>query len=223
MNKHVNPVQFLDLMVKKGALSNQDVTDYKDGKKQLQTEEIFIRKQLAGTAGVIEVITENDVTKNCVTNLSKGAIPADKNIIVDKIGLRFGWNVAAVDPAAVDYSNAVFNINDLAADAGVVATGDSVYNRRIPIQIQNSEYELIVDGVVMDKGRTSELLTQNVATDATNGSSKNFRELEWPKLFLADKRVQLNLKFPENGAAVPAGYYYVELVVKGLGLAKRAA
>lgn len=224
MKHAINPVTFLDIMVKKGALSNQDLADYKEGKKQFQTEEIFIRKVLAGTTGVIEVINENDVTKNCITNLSKGSVPADKNIIVDKLALRFGWSAALADAGSVDYSNAIFNINDLSADAGVaVIAAGTVYSRRIPVQIQNSEYELMVDGVLMDKGRTSELLTQNIATDSTNGTSKNFRELEWPKLFLADKRVQFNLKFPENGAAVPAGTYYVELVAKGMGLAKRAA
>lgn len=223
-NTGMNSVAFFETMVKKGELNQQDLLDIKEGKKQLQTEELFIRKILTGTAGVVEVINENDVTKNCITNLSKGSVPADKNIIVTKIGLRFGWTAAAADAAAVNYTNAIYDIADVQADAGAnVVAGASVYARRIPVQIQNSEYELVVDGIVMDKGRTSELLTQNVAVDATNGSSKNFRELEWPKLFRADKRVQLNLKFPENGAAVPAGTYYVELVVKGLGLAKRAA
>lgn len=222
-NANISPLSFLEIQAKKGALSQQDLSDYQSGKKQLQTEEVYIRKQLTGTAGVIEFINENDVTKNCVTNLSKGSIPAEKNIIVTKLGLRFGWSATDVAAAAVEYSNAVFNIGDVSADAGADVTGDSVYARRIPVQIQNAEYELLVDAIVMDKGRVADLLTHNVASDATNGSDKNFKELEWPKLFLADKRVSLNIKFPENGAAVPAGYYYAEFVAKGLGLGKRVA
>lgn len=223
MKKEMLTLQVLETAVKRGTFSAQDLADLKDGKKQLQTEELFIRKLLTGTAGVVEVVNENDVTKNCITNLSKGSVPNEKNIIVDKISLRFGWAATALDAGAVPYSNAIFDLADLAADAGAaVIASAKVYARRIPIQIQNAEYVLSVDGVVMDNGRVGDLLTQNISTDAVCGDAKNFKQLEYPKVFLADKRVKFDIKFPENGAAVPAGSYYVELVAKGLGLAKRA-
>lgn len=179
-----------------------------------------MRKKLTGTSGVIEFINENDVAKNCVTNLSKGYVPAEKNIIVDQVGIRFGFSSTDVAPELVSYSPAIFDLGDLSADAGAAATGDSVYARRIPIQLENAEYVLKVDNVIMDFGRVGDLLTRNVGVDAVNGNHKNFKELAWPKLFLSDKKMTLDLKFPDGGS-VPAGYYYAELVVKGLGLGKR--
>jgi len=210
----------LQSAVDKGALSPQDLIEYKTGQKIFQSEELFIRKKLSGTAGVIEFINENDVQKNCVTNISKGYVPSESNIIVDKIGMRFGYSSVDVAPELVSYSNAIFSIDDLNFDAGAVATGDSVVARRIPIQIENAEYELKVDSILMDSGRVAELLSHNVSIDGVSGYEKNLKELEWPKLFLSGKKITLNLKFPENGT-VPAGFYYAELVCKGLGLGKR--
>lgn len=215
-------IEFLNAQIAKGILSKQDAADFADGKKQAQSDELFIRKQLTGTSGVIEVINENDVTKNCITNLSKGSVPSEKNIVVDKVSIRFGYSVTAVDPAAVAYSNAIFDLSDVQPDAGAIVGTSDVYARRIPVQIQNAEYVLKVDGITMDSGRISDLLTQNVTTDSVNGSDKNFKVLEFPKLFLADKRLSFDVKFPENGLAVPVGNYYIELVAKGLGLGKRS-
>ena len=222
MKNHEVKIKVLETAVAKGQLSAQDLQDYKDGKKIFQSEELFLRKQLTGTAGVIEFINENDTAKNCVTNLSKGYIPAEKNIIVDKVGIRFGFSSSVVAPELVSYSAAIFDIGDLSADAGVAATGDSVYARRIPIQLENAEYVLKVDNVTMDFGRVADLLTRNVGVDGVNGHGKNFKELEWPKLFMSDKKITLDLKFPDGGS-VPSGNYYAELVVKGLGLGKRQA
>lgn len=222
MKRHEASLRVLEIASKDGKLSIDDATDIRTGKKQFESEEVFLRKQLAGTSGVIEVINENDVQKNCITNLSKGSIPREKNIIVDKIGLRFGWSATNVDAAAVAYSNAEFDLGDVSNDAGVDDTTDTVYARRIPVQVRNAEYVVSVDGIIMDSGRVADLLTTNVSVDAVNGDAKNFKQLEYPKLFLADKRIKLDIKFPENGAAVPAGYYYVEFIAKGLGLGKKA-
>jgi hypothetical protein len=225
MKRHELNLRVLDNAVKQGKLSVDDATDIKEQRKQFESEEIFLRKRLAGTNGVIEVIDENDVQKNCVTNLSKGSIPKEKNIIVDKVGIRFGYSATDVSAASVNYSNAEFDLANLVADevtGGMMTTESPVYARRIPIQIRNAEYVMTVDGVVMDSGRVCDLLTNNVSSDATNGDAKNFKQLEYPKLFLADKRIRFDLKFPENGAPVPVGFYYIELVAKGLGLGKKA-
>ena len=115
--------EFLDLQVGRGILSNQDLTELKEGKKQFQSDELFIRKQLTGLAGVIEFINENDVKKNCKTNLSKGAVPEEKNIVADKIGVRFGYSATDVPAESIAFSNAIFNIADNDFDAGNVATG----------------------------------------------------------------------------------------------------
>lgn len=221
-NTNLN-IAFFEAQVKRGILNAQDLADYKEGKKQFKSDEIYIRKQLTGLSGVIEFINENDVRKNCITNLSKGMVPAEKNIIVDKIGMRFGFAATPVDASTVAYTNAVFNLADSDLDAGAVATGSFVNARAIPLQIQNAEYELFVDDVLLDSGRVGDLLTQNVSSDATNGDAKNFKQLEWPVLFLSDKRVKLSYKFPEGAMAVPAGFFYAELTAKGLGIGKRQA
>jgi len=214
-------VEFFDTMASKGQLSNQDASDLREGKKQFITDEIYLRKQLTGLKGVVEFINENDVRKNCITNLSKGSVPAEKNIVVNKLGVRFGYSATAVDPADVAYTNAIFNIADTEFDAGATATGGDVYARVIPVQFQNAEYELRCDDVIIDNGRMEDLLTQNVSTDAVNGNAKNFKELEWPKLLLAGKRLAFDIRFPETATPVPAGNFYCEVVVKGLGLGKR--
>lgn len=216
-------IAVFEAAVVRGTLSNQDLEDYKGKKKQFKSDDLFIRKQLTGLSGVVEFINENDVKKNCITNLSKGSVPADKNIIIDKIGMRFGYSATNVDASTVAYSNAVFNLGDTEFDAGAVATGSVVNARVIPLQIQNAEYELAIDGVLLDSGRVGDLLTQNVSTDATNGDDKNFKQLEWPILALADKRVTLSYKFPEGAMSVPAGFFYAEVTAKGLGLGKRQA
>ncbi len=202
-------------------LSEQDKKDYRDKLKQLGTDEIFIRKQLMGLQGVVEFINENDVQKNCLTNLSKGCIPSEKNLVIDLIGIRYGFSTTVVDPAIVHYSAAQYSLGDTEFDAGAVATGGEVYARAIPLQLQNAEYEIKLDSGIIDRGRVSDLLTLNVSVDGVNGHRKNFRELEWPRMLLAGKRLECNFKFPEVSSTIPAGYHYVELVLKGLGLNKR--
>lgn len=214
-------VEFFEKAVARGVLSQQDLKDYQEQKKQFQTEEIFLRKKLGGLSGVIEFINENDVRKNCITNLSKGRVPEEKNIIVDKIGVRFGYSATDIDPALVAYTNAVFNIADTDMDAGATATGDTVYARVIPVQFQNAEYELKSDGVLIDAGRMEDLLSQNVSVDGVNGADKNYKQLEWPKLLLSGKTVTFDIKFPEAPSSIPTGFFYAELVAKGLGLGKR--
>ena len=218
--KHNALVEFFELQVAKGAFSKDDAQGIKDGSKQFQTEELFLRKQLTGTSGVLEFINENDVRKNCVTNLSKGYTPAEKNIIATALSLRFGFSSTNVAAELVDYSTAIFNIADTQADGGVSVVADFVAARRIPIQLQNAEYELKIEDKLIDGGRVADLLTQNVSSDATNGDDKNFKQFMWPKLILAAKKATLSIKFPENGT-VPAGYYYAELVVKGLAVVNR--
>jgi hypothetical protein len=216
-------VEFFDQKMKTpGVFSEQDAKDYLDKKKQFKGDEIFLRKKLIGLSGVIPVINENDVQKTCITNLSKGSVPIEKNIVVDKISLKFGFSPVDVAADRISYSNAIFAISDTEFDAGATATGDTVYARQIPIEIQNAEYVMSVDEVILEQGRVEDLLTHNVSVDAVNGNDKNFKQLEWPILLLAGKTVRLDLKFPE-GSVTPAGFYYVEFIVKGLGLAKRVA
>lgn len=219
---HNGLFEFLDLQVSRGILSNQDLQELKEGKKQFKTDELFIRKQLTALAGVIEFITENDVTKNCVTNLSKGSIPEEKNIVADKIGIRFGYSATNIPAEAVAYSNAIYSIADNEFDSGNVATGDTVYARAIPVQFQNAEYIIRADGIVLDNGRVEDFLTQNISNDGVNGHVKNFKELEYPVLFLSGKKMTVDFKFPETAGFVPpVGFFYAEVVIKGLGLGKR--
>ena len=219
--KHNGSIEVFEARLKNGGLLNaQDAKDYADGKKQLRTDELYLRKQLTGTTGIIAVINETDVQKTCVTNLSKGSVPVEKNLIIDKLAVRFGFTTANIDAALVAYSNAVWNIGDEDLDAGAVATGASVAARRIPASLQNAEYVLTVDDVILDAGRISDFLTTNIVSDSVDGAHKNFKELEWPIFMLADKRVRFDLKFPD-GATALAGYVYIEIVAKGLGLTKR--
>jgi len=201
-------------------LNEDDQRSYKNQEKQLISDEIFIRKKLEGLQGVIEFINENDVQKNCVTNLSKGRVPEEKNMVIDRIGIKYGYSVTLVDAALVNYTQAMYSLNDTEFDAGAVATGGEVYAQKIPLAFRNAEYELKHDGGIIDRGRICDLLTDNVTVDGVNGNRKNFQELEWCKMLLAGKRLELNIKFPEGGT-VPAGNHYMELVLKGIGLSKR--
>jgi hypothetical protein len=219
--KRDKKLEFFEKQVAAGKLSNQDTDDYKKGYKQLITDDIFIRKQLGGLSGVQEFINENDVQKNCITNLSKGSIPVEKNLVIDLIGIKYGFSTTQIDPALVSYTNTTFSINDTGFDAGSTATGGEVYERLIPVVLQNAEYEIKCDGGIVDRGRVCDLLTQNVSVDGVNGHDKNFRMLEWPKLLSAGKRLECNFKFPEAASVLPPGFHYVELVLKGLGLGKR--
>ncbi len=214
-------IEFLNTQVAKGLLSKQDASDLADGKKQFQSEEVYIRKKLGNTSGILALINENDVEKPTVSNLSKGRIPDEKNIVAHLVGIRFGYSATDVAPELVDYSNAVFNMGDVDFDGGATATGDAVFARRIPTQLQNAVYTLKCDDVVIDNGRVEDLLSQNASVDGVNGHPKNFRELEYPKLLLSGKTLRCDIQFPDGGS-VPAGYWYAELVVKGLGLGKRA-
>lgn len=220
--KRDKKIAFFEQMVKAGKLSQQDMIEYKSGQKQLITDEVYLRKQLNGLSGVQEFVNENDVQKNCITNLSKGRVPDEKNLIIDLVGLRYGWAATAVDPALVSYSNAIYSISDTEFDAGATATGGEVYARQIPVALQNAIYEIKCDNAVVDQGRVYELLTYNVSNDAVNGHEKNYRELEWPKLLLSGKRLTCDIKFPEVAGPAVAGFHYLELTVKGLGLGKRS-
>jgi hypothetical protein len=218
-----NPlIEFFNSEAVQNKISEQDKKELASGTKQFKTDEVFIRKQLTSLTGVLPVINENDKQAFGITNLSAGAIPAEKNIVVDKIGMRFGYSATPAAPGTINYSNAIYNVADTDFDAGATATGDTVYARVIPSNIQNAEYFVMVDGNVVDSGRVEELLTQNVTNDGVNGHEKNYKMLEYPVLLPAGKLLTLDIKYPVDNAVVPAGNYFIEFIAKGLGLVKRS-
>lgn len=222
-------LEFFNLMASKGALTQQDLSEYNSGKKVFYTTDMYVRKFL-GTAitGIKDVITENEVEYIGRCNLSKGRIPAEMNIIVSHIDIKYGEALTASNlsgrPEAIDYTNCIYDIADVVADAGrSVVAGANVFVRRIPISFVNAEYELKCDDGLVDKGRVAEFMIRNTGNQTPQGGGENKKFLLWPKLLVADKQLRLALKFPESHTDdVPANTdFFVEFSVKGIYLGKR--
>lgn len=222
-------LEFFNLMVSKGALSQQDLKDYQDGKKVFYTADLYVRKFI-GTSmtGVIDVITENEVEYINRCNLSKGRIPAEMNVIASHIDIKYGEsltsNSLSTKPENVDYLNTIYDLGDLVADGGrSVVASTTVFQRRIPTSFTNAEYELKCDDGLVAKGRVSEFLIRNTVNATPQGGGENKAFLMWPKLLQADKTLRLALKFPATATSdVPASTdFFVEFSVKGIYLGKR--
>lgn len=219
-------VEFFNTMVKKGALTQQDLLDYNEGKKVFYSGELYVRKYIGTTlSGNVDVITENEVEVLTRCNLSKGRVPDEMNLIMSHFELNYGVSTTAGDattPEIVEYTNQIFSLNDVEADAGasVVAAG-IVAVRAIPTRFVNAEYELKCDGGLVDKGRVKELLTRNTTSYGANSNGENKRMLYWPKLLPAGKKLELIIKFPTVGTTPGSSYFFVEAVMKGMYLGKR--
>ncbi len=225
--KHNGLLEFFNTMVEKGALTNQDLADYKAGKKIFYTADLYVRKYLSSAAmtGNVEVITENEVEFTTRCNLSKGRIPDEMNLIVSHFGLRYGESLTAGDittPEIVDYTDQMYDIADIVADAGRSAvSGGSVLVRRIPIPFCNADYEVKCDDGLIDKGRVGELLSRGTTSYYAQGNAQNKKMYFWPKLLPSGKTLRLTLKFPTVGSWPASTYFFVEATWKGMYLGKR--
>lgn len=222
-------MEFFDLMTRKGALTQQDLKEYQDGKKVFYTADLYVRKFIGATmTGIKEVITENEVEYATRCNLSKGRVPAEMNVIVSHIDIKYGEALTSAGlsstPEAIDYTNCIYDLGDLVADAGrSVVASTTVFVKRIPNSFINAEYEVTCDGGLVDKGRVSEHLIRNTVNGTPQGGGENKKFLMWPKLLLADKQLRVNLKFPATATSdVPASTdFFVEFSIKGIYLGKR--
>jgi len=222
-------VEFFNTMVKNGHLAQQDLSDYQAGKKVFYTADLYVRKYLGqALSGEIQAITENEVEYLTRCNLSKGRIPDEMNVIMSHFSLRFGESTTdySTTPERVKYTNCIYDLADVVADAGRSAVAStSVFVQRIPNAFINGEYELKCDDGLVDKGRISEHLVNNTATQHVQGAGDNAKLYYWPKLLPAGKTLRLTLKFPSSavsGTDYPAStYYFVEASVKGMYLGRR--
>ncbi len=219
-------IEYFNLMASKGALSQQDLSDYQAGKKVFYTADLYVRKYIGQSlSGNIEVITENEVEYPTRCNLSKGRIPAEMNVIMSHLSIKYGVSTTSGDaatPEIVKYNDCIYAINDVKADAGTDAiSGATVIVQQIPTVFINAEYELKCDDGLVDRGRMEELLNNNTVGYGVNGNAENKRQLFWPKLLQSDKTLRLTLKFPAVGTVPSSSYFFVELGIKGIYLGKR--
>lgn len=221
-------LEFFNTMVKKGALSKQDLADYEEGKKVFYTADLYVRKFLGTTlSGVVDLINENDVEFITRCNLSKGRIPDEMNLIASHIDLKFASALSSASlsatPELVDYSNAIYDIADVVADAGASAvSGASVVVKRLPTSWTNGEYEIKCDDGLIDKGRISEMCVRNTVGYGSQGQAENKKMLFWPKLLPAGKTLRCQLKFPATATGIPGSSdLFAELSIKGIYLGKR--
>jgi hypothetical protein len=225
-SSHNGLLEFFNEMVKKGALSKQDLEDYQAGKKVFYTTDLFVRKYIGTTmSGVVDIITENEVEVLTRCSLSKGRIPDEMNVIMSHLDLKYGVSTTAGDattPEIIDYSNQIYDFADVVADAGASAvSGASVFVKRIPTVFANAEYELKCDDGLVDKGCVNELLHRNSVSYGVGNNAENKKQLYWPKLLPAGKTLRFQLKFPTVGTVPSSSYFFVELRIKGIHLGKR--
>jgi len=215
-----NLIEFFEnVVIAKGLLNADDVNAYRSGLKVLKTTDLFLRKRI-DLSGIVEVINENDVELQAISNLSKGRVPSEKNIILAGMQLKYGFTtVANTAPSSVAYTSSIFNLGALILDPN--ATGGTVYAPRIPLNLQNAEFKASCDDVVFDEGRASQFLAENVSNYGVDANAENNRVIIMPKLLKADKTLRFTIKFPENLAA-PVGFHYVEVAYRGLELTKRS-
>lgn len=223
--------EFFDVMVKNGKLSLQDSHDYKTGKKELYTGDLYLRKYI-GTSltNVIEVINENDSEYINRCNFYKGAVPPGVNLIMSHLELSFGISTdpnEITTPEVVEYSNAMFNIADLSnfPDPGDPAGAiGAVPEQRIIHGLTTGEYEFNCNRELIDKGRIKELLIRGTTSFNNQGQGENKRALYWPKLLPSGKILDFKLKYPSNGyefspdSGGSPPYFFVEIAFKGLKL-----
>jgi hypothetical protein len=216
--------EILQTLVVQKKLTQQDVDDLLNGKKDIYSATMFARKKLGqNPGGKIDVITKADKAEIGITNFESGKVPSDMNFICTGMQINYGFSATEIDPSAVDYRNTIFAIDDEKLDAGTVATGNGVVSQFIPTRYVNAEYKVAsTAGGQLMAGMVKDALNYGVSSDGVNHNESNVIVLRQPKLFKANQDLTLELLFPAAGTFA-AGYHYTEVLFQGFSLSSKEA
>src|ERR1035437_289126 len=78
-------------------LDEQTRQDIKVGKKEFYLADFYVRKKLAGFAGIIDMIKPTDVMLCGVTSLDKGKLPDNAIMALCAVGIAYGYNATGGD------------------------------------------------------------------------------------------------------------------------------
>lgn len=136
----------------------------------------YIKKDITGLAGEVELITSATIEKHGTVNFDKGKLPELENLILE--GLTIGqYKGTATDPGAVKYSTvADTNLDPALANASIIIRQDN-------LELVNLPVARFMQAVASDRARINE-----------GWNFDNYRLIKANRLF------SVNLKFPEGVA-----------------------
>lgn len=195
---------FLNLPAIQKRLDEQTKRDIASGKKEYYLADFYIRKKITGD-GIVDIMKETDSLQAGVTNIDKAKLYSGTFLALTGLGLSYGFTAAggSTNADAVDYSNAI---------AGATT---------IPTRLVNSEFTCKVGGSLVLKSRTKRFLARAATEYSIEANDENTLLLPVPKLIEGDKKIELSIEFPQNGAAFAAGNHFVEIRMQGVYIGDR--
>ncbi len=177
----------------------------REGRKEFITADFYIRKKVAGFAGIIDLIQPTDDKKVGVTNLDKGKLPLQGSYMaVVCIGLSYGFSNAQIAPIASELRYA-----------------SSEYLNNLPVKLVNSEFKLLVQDKPLLNARTKKFFANAYADYGVEANDENAVLLSTPKLIDSNKAIKAQLEFAEDTLGAPAGQHFIEVRIIGVMIADR--
>lgn len=193
---------FLNLPQIQARMDRQTIMDIKSGKKEYYMGDFYIRKKISGD-GIVDILKETDSLQAGVTNIDKAKLYPGTFLALTAVGISYGFHASNTAADSIDYSTAIAGANP------------------IPTRLVNSEFTAKVGGSTLLKARTKKFFTRGSVEYGVEANDENALLLPVPKLIEGDKKIELSLEFPQNGAAFATGNHFVEIRLQGVYIGDR--
>tara|TARA_R110002074_G_scaffold86875_7_gene191853 strand:- start:21334 stop:21930 length:597 start_codon:yes stop_codon:yes gene_type:complete len=166
------------LIESQGLLSKELLASLTDKSISVRNDELFIKKQIAGSSNIHELLDSSTEKRPGVSTFEKGGrMGANQAAAFRKIAVRFGTG-DDISPGLIDY------------------------NAALPTALANAELRISQEGQLIFSRTVKDIWMK--ADNENDPNSKVFQLSSWV-LLRDDREVKANLHFPEGGSLVAAG------------------
>lgn len=180
------------MVMKASELDADTQKTLKSGKAKFRDADYYVRQIIVGNT---EIIKPADVISKGKRNIDKAKLEPSVNLVVTKIRLAYGTDVAITNPGLIGYKN-----TDLA----------------LPAYFANGEIEIVVEGeTILKKTPVSRFFGSGA--DATDNTVQGYRdcvELQSLKIIKSQKVIEIKFHVPEE-ASQPANNHFLEVRLIG--------
>lgn len=186
---------------KAGQLNRQTQVDISNAQLKLYDADMYIRTDISGAAGIVELIDETTEKRAGTTNFNANKLPKSVNMVVEALRAGYGTTTdvsGITDPALVKYSNGYGAVPAALANAELVISLNDKPVLEIPVQRLLAE----------------DANTRTIGTE----DAYNLGALQ---LIKEEEPVSIALRFPK-GVSMPAvDNYFFELHLIGAKTGQR--
>ena len=176
--------------------------------KEVVFKEYFIRKKISVETGIFDILKDTDDLQAAINNMDKGLIQKGTAFALLAVAIGYGFKDTSTDnkPGEVRYSSAE-------------------YIDTIPTPLVNSMFTVkFGKKELMPSMRTQNIFANAYAEYRSNSNEENMVVLPSPKLLTDNKKIGLEVEYPETTGTFSSGdAHYVEVRLIGVSLEDRAA